>query len=310
MEDLGSPTFLGLKESKSGPYDVVILSIPLEVTSSWKGGSANGPKACIEVSNQVELFDTMIDDNLPCGLSFHTSDAWQSDLGTLRKQLDSIQDFVKPWINGKQFPMVLGGEHGILLPIIETLTHNPNVDDLRDLTLVQIDAHADLRDELNGEKFSHGTVIRRCLDEGVGKVIQIGIRAYSKEESELIKEDDRIETWFARNIIGANNRKENWTKMLKRIEQIKGPVWLTFDIDGLNSSLVPSTGTPVPGGLSYWEAVELIEKLFSIENLNVIGADVNEIAPGKSDSLTEFNAALIVTKILSGHVYSIQRQKD
>ena len=97
--------------------------------------------------------------------------------------------------------------------------------------------------------------------------------------------------------------------MLKSISQINGPVWITFDIDGLDGKLVPSTGTPVPGGLSHWEAVEVIERIFSATGVEVLGADVNEISPGKEGPLTEFNAALIATKILSCHCARILNKK-
>ena len=304
MRDDKRPTFLGLNEFENGPFDLVILPIPLEITTSWKDGTASGPKACIDVSSQIELFDPILGRDLPCGLSFHTAKEWSSEESTLRKQLDSIKEYLKPWLDGEQFPLILGGEHGILLPVIEALKDTVIVDNLADLTIIQIDAHADLRDSLNNEKYSHGTVIRRCLDEGVGKVIQIGVRAYSKEEFDLINEDDRIETWFARSIVGRNNSGNNWKNMIERLKTITGSVWLTFDIDGLDSSLVPSTGTPMPGGLSYWDSIEIIEALFSIKNVNIIGADVNEINQGGRDRITEFNAALIATKIITYHAIS------
>ena len=305
MEDLVDPNFLGLEESENGPYDLVILSVPLEMTVSWSEGTANGPSSCIEASSQVELYDPMLKSEIPCGLSFHTAKKWTSEESTLRKQLDSIQNYIKPWMNGEQFPIVLGGEHGILLPIVEILNQHPKIDDINQVTILQIDAHADLRDTLNEEKFSHGTVIRRCLDAGVGKVIQIGIRAYCEEESKIINDDDRVETWFARDILGVMERNTGWPKLIRRISEIEGPVWITFDIDGLDAGLVPSTGTPVPGGLSYWAAVELIERLFKSDKTTIIGADINEISPGVENRLTQFNAALIATKIIACHISTL-----
>jgi agmatinase len=216
--------------------------------------------------------------------------------------LDSIGEYVKPWIVGGQFPLILGGEHGILLPIVESLSSHHEISDLSDLTIVQIDAHADLRDQLNGERFSHGTVIRRALDLGVGKVIQIGVRAFSEEEEALMSMDDRIETWFAKDLLAVSGGHLEWDSLISRIGDISGPVWITFDVDGLDGSLVPSTGTPVPGGLSHWGSVEIIEKIFSSEKCSVIGADVNEIVPGSDGPLTQFSAALIATKILACHI--------
>ena len=244
----------------------------------------------------------MLPEELPCGLSFHTAEPWSSDAGTLMGQLDSIREYFSEWV-GVIFPLILGGEHGILPPIMEALSDHPELQgDLTRLTLVQIDAHADLRDELQGERYSHGTAIRRSLDAGVGRVIQIGTRALSKSEAEFSMEDERVETWYARDILGDMGRGTGWEGMLESISEIEGPVWITFDIDGLDGKLVPSTGTPVPGGLSHWAAVEVIENVFSATGVKVLGADVNEIAPGKEGPLTEFNAALIATKIISCHI--------
>ena len=103
-------------------------------------------------------------------------------------------------INHGEFPILLGGEHGLLLPALKACVTGGILESLNDLTLVQIDAHADLRDELNGERFSHGTVVRRCLDEGLGSVIQIGIRAYSLDEARMMESDNRISAWLAREL--------------------------------------------------------------------------------------------------------------
>ena len=295
--------FLGLEESDSGPWDVVILPVPFEMTTSWGEGTEKGPAACIEASSQVELYDPLLPDDLPCGLDIHTAEAWGSEAGTLLEQLDSIRDYAAKWLDGGQFPGVLGGEHGILPPLMQAASNHPEIEgDLNSLTLVQVDAHADLRDNLGGERFSHGTAVRRALDAGVGKVVQIGTRALSREEAAFAEDDGRVETWFARDFMGVCDGQAGWAALMDRIDSIEGPVWLTFDVDGLDGSLVPDTGTPVPGGLSHWGAIEIIERLFT-SGARVIGADVNEIVPGE-DRLTQFNAALIATKIMAAHIAS------
>jgi len=236
-------------------------------------------------------------------MNMHTAEAWSSDAGTLMEQLNSIRDYAIEWLDGAQFPIFLGGEHGILPPLMQAAAGHPSLGgDLGRLTLIQVDAHADLRDQLGGERFSHGTAARRSLDAGVGKVVQIGTRALSREEAEFSQNDGRVETWYARDFMGVCEGQAGWAALMDRIAQIEGSVWLTFDVDGLDGSLVPDTGTPVPGGLSHWAAVEIIEKLFA-SGAEVIGADVNEIVPGE-DRLTQFNAALIATKILAAHIAS------
>ena len=290
-------TFLALDESKFGPWDFVILPIPLEMTTSYGEGTKMGPKACIDASYQVELFDPILPEDLPNGVKIHTAEPWNSEAPTLRSQLDSITDYVSPWIDKSIFPLILGGEHGILLPIIELIGESM-IRDLSKLTLVQIDAHADLRNTLNGEKFSHGTVIRRIYELGIGKVIQIGVRGISREENEFINSHDNIETWFARDLLSLSDDNK-WKDMIENIGRLEGNIWLTFDCDGLDGKIVPTTGTSFPGGISYWGAVEIIEKLFESKKRNIIGADINEIVPSEEGTLTEFSAALIATKILS-----------
>tara|TARA_B100000676_G_scaffold47995_2_gene46880 strand:+ start:3715 stop:4632 length:918 start_codon:yes stop_codon:yes gene_type:complete len=303
MEEQQKVTFLGLDESEDGPWDIVVLPIPFEMTTSWGEGTENGPVACISASSQVELYDPLLPEELPCGMNMHTAEAWSSDAGTLMEQLDSIRDYAIEWLDGMQFPIFLGGEHGILPPLMQAAAEHPSLGgDLSRLTLIQIDAHADLRDQLGGERFSHGTAVRRSLDAGVGKVVQIGTRALSREEAEFSQNDERVETWYARDFMGVCDGQAGWGALKERIARIEGPVWLTFDVDGLDGSLVPDTGTPVPGGLSHWAAVEIIEGLFA-SSAEVIGADVNEIVPGE-DRLTQFNAALITTKILAAHIAS------
>ena len=282
---------------------MVVLPVPYEMTTSWGEGTEKGPEACIKASSQVELYDPILPYDLPCGLNIHTAVAWGSEAGTLLEQLDSIRDYAAKWLDGAQFPVFLGGEHGILPPLMQAAAEHPEIGgDLGRLTLVQIDAHADLRDELGGERFSHGTAVRRALDAGVGRVVQIGTRALSREEAAFAESDERVETWFARDFMGVCDGQAGWAVLMDRIDSIEGPVWLTFDVDGLDGSLVPDTGTPVPGGLSHWGAVEIIEHLFA-SGAEVIGADVNEIVPGE-DRLTQFNAALITTKIMAAHIAS------
>ena len=125
----------------------------------------------------------------------------------------------------------------------------------------------------------------------------------------MIGSDDRIRTWFARDLFPANGDSSKWNGMIDGLGEIEGAVWLTFDVDGLDGALVPSTGTPVPGGLSHWGAVEVIERLFSSSKCEVIGADVNEIVPDAEGSLTEFSAALVATKIVSCHISKLLKRK-
>ena len=296
--------FLGLPRN-NGPADIVVLQLPYELTTSYGNGTANGPHACVKASTQVELFDELLEDDLPGNLNIQTPEPWEARAGTLVGQLDEIVDYAAPYFNGQVFPLFLGGEHGILPPIIEAAKHHPLIEgDLSKLTIVQIDAHADLRDELDGEMFSHACAASRSMDMGVGRLLQIGIRAYSKQELKCIHEDSRISTFFARDTQHPCDGQVHWNTWLEKIRSIEGPIHLTIDIDGLDGSLVPSTGTPVPGGLTYWQVVQTIETLFTSPTISVISADVNEIVPQSYHPLTEFTAAMLATRIIGGHSFA------
>jgi len=297
MADTDVFGFLGLREDWEVHPDVAIMQIPLEMTVSYGTGTSKGPSSTIEASSQVETYSTFIRGDLPSGLVIRTLDPWTYEGPSLEAHLDSIESYVINGISGGAFPLLLGGEHGILLPAIRALRKIGNFP-LENLTLVQVDAHADLRDELNGERFSHGTVVRRCLEEGIGRVLQIGVRAFSKEECIVMENDDRIRSWMAKDI--RKNRAIE-SEITDFISEIQGPVWLSIDIDALDPSIVPATGTPVPGGLDYWFVNDLIEMLFS-GNANVVGADVSEIAPD-DHGVTQFTAATIAASILAGICY-------
>ena len=289
-------TFLGLPES-DGDADVAILSIPYELTTSYGQGTCDGPKATIGASAQVELYDPLLPEDLPCGFTLHTAQPWDGEGGSLDAQLSGITDYVSQF--GSTFPVILGGEHGMLPAIMKAIG---NKIELSDLTIVQIDAHADLRDELEGDPNSHACAARRSLDLGVGKILQIGIRAFAREEAIFSDEDHRVDTWLARDVLNPCGGEATWLNWLNRLSEIEGPVWLTLDIDGLDVAYVPTTGTPVPGGLAFWQVVETIETIASAPNAQWVGADVSEIVPDSNNNVTEFTAAMLATKIVAAHL--------
>lgn len=301
------PTFLGLDQGE-GDVDVAILSLPYELTTSYGQGTALGPMACIEASTQVELYDAQLGQDLPAGLSMHTIQPWDGEEPTLIEQLDSMVGYLIPWFKGDCFPLCLGGEHGILPSIMEAARHHPLVgNDLSNLTVVQIDAHGDLREHLDGEKYSHACAAARALDAGIGSLLQVGIRAYSKEEHERMMADERITTFFARDTQSPCQGAHHWKQWLETLSSIEGPVHLTIDIDGLDGALVPATGTPVPGGLTYWQVHETIQALFNASNAVVVSADVNEIGVQEDSPLTQFTAAMLATNVVAAHASARQR---
>ena len=294
--------FLGLPRSE-GPVDIAVVPLAYELTTSYGSGACDGPQACIEASAQVELYDDRLGADLPAGHSISTESVWEGTAPTLRAQLDELAIHAASFFKGDLFPLFLGGEPGILPPIMHAARLHPFVNgDLSKLTVVQLDAHADLRSSLDDEVFSHACAASRSLDVGVGRLLQAGIRAYSSEEAECIRTDGRITTFFARDTQHPHTGGAAWQAWLEQLTTLTGPVHFTLDIDGLDGALVPATGTPVPGGLSYWQAVETIETLFGNPNVVVISADVNEIVAQHDTPLTQFTAAGLATKILASHV--------
>ena len=291
--------FLGLPGNSVNP-DVVILQVPYELTTSYGQGTAQGPAACVAASGQVELFDPVIGEDLPAGYNIYTAPEWNGEGNTLQQQLASISKYLSEWNNGKIFPIILGGEHGILPAVIDSLSDHPAIKGAYgELNVVQIDAHADLREELDGEKFSHACAAARAMDYGLKHLYQVGIRAFSKQEYERMISDDNITTFFASETLQRDTKWQEWIDTLLAIE---GPIHLTIDIDGLDGSIVPATGTPVPGGLSFWQAVRTIEAVFSAPKATVISMDVNEIVPQHDTPLTQFTAAMLATKGIINHI--------
>ena len=301
MEPYDGHTFLGLEPIEKD-VDIVVLPLPYELTTSYGTGTSEGPKACIEASMQVELYDANLKEDLPAGLGIHTAKAWNGEEPTLLHQLDSMVGYLNPWFIGDCFPLTLGGEHGILPPLMEAVRNHPLVhNDLSNLTVVQIDAHGDLRSELDNEPYSHACAAARALDAGVGRLLQVGIRAFSKEEHERMLSDNRVTTFFAQETQSPYQGASHWQAWLDILDKIEGPVHLTLDIDGLDGALVPATGTPVPGGLTFWQVQQTIETLFDASKAVVVSADVNEIVPQKDTPLTQFTAAMLATKIVASH---------
>ena len=287
--------FLGLPKEE-GVADVTIAPIPYELTTSYGQGTADGPAACIAASTQVELYDDLLGDELPANRIIDTAEPWDGEGGDLHTQLDGIAKYAANIYQSGGFPIFLGGEHGILPPIIRA---SP-----QPVTIVQIDAHADLRSSLDNEPYSHACAAARALDEGAIALYQVGIRAYCKEELERIENDDKINTWFAREVLSPSVGQQKWNSWIDAISAIQGPVHLTIDIDGLDGTLVPATGTPVPGGLTFWHAVETIDALFA--NCEVISADVNEIVAQQDSPLTQFTAAMLTARIAAARIHALR----
>ena len=285
--------FLGIDNKIQRKENVVIIPFGLEKTVSYGSGTKKGPIAIIKASHQVELFDEDLNKETYKSIGIKTLKPFpiKKNIVDALKQIENIN---KDLINKKKFPLILGGEHSLTAGAIR-----PFVKKYNKLYLLHFDAHADLRDSYNGNKFSHASAIRRCLDNKNVSVVSFGIRNISSSEMIFLKKNKkRIKIFWAKD-------KANWNlNHVKNILKNK-KVYITFDVDGLDLSLMPATGTPEPGGL-FWDDVIKIIKIVA-QSCHIIGADVNELSPIKGFDSYNFLTAKLVYKILS---YTFEYRKN
>ena len=277
--------FLGIDNKFDIKQKSVVIPFGLEKTVSYGGGTKNGPKEIIKASHQVELYDEELNCEPFKVIGVKTIKPFKINKN-INKALKQISLLNQKSIEKNLFPLTLGGEHSITAGCIE-----PFVKSYKNVTILQFDAHADLRNSYNNQKYSHASAMRRCLDFKNVDLISIGIRNISKEEMPFLKKNDsRIKIFWAKD-------QKKWNlKYFKKLIKNKN-VYLTFDVDGLDSSIMPATGTPEPGGLFWYESLSLIKTTFI--NANVIGADINELAPIKGFNSYNFLIAKLAYKILT-----------
>ena len=277
--------FLGIDNKFDIKQKSVVIPFGLEKTVSYGGGTKNGPKEIIKASHQVELYDEELNCEPFKVIGVKTIKPFKINKN-INKALKQISLLNQKSIEKNLFPLTLGGEHSITAGCIE-----PFVKSYKNVTILQFDAHADLRNSYNNQKYSHASAMRRCLDFKNVDLISIGIRNISKEEIPFLKKNDsRIKIFWAKD-------QKKWNlKYFKKLIKNKN-VYLTFDVDGLDSSIMPATGTPEPGGLFWYETLSLIKTTF--KNANVIGADINELAPIKGFNSYNFLVAKLAYKILT-----------
>ncbi|MBF2027598.1 MAG: agmatinase [Oscillatoriales cyanobacterium C42_A2020_001] len=268
---------------------VVILPIPFEATTTYRRGCEQGPAAILDASQQVEYYDDEHDREM-WEVGIYTAEAI-ADTRNGRKvsseaMLQATQETVAKLIADGKFAIALGGEHSITAGVIAAYRQAyPN----QPFTVVQIDAHGDLRHEYEGSIHNHACVMKRVVDMGL-PTVQIGIRSICREEADLIR-DKQLTVIRAREIA----LQPNWMeRALAGIQTEK--VFLTIDLDGIDPTLMPGVGTPEPGGLHWFALLTFLQQVF--EQHEVIGADVMELAPITDSVVSEFTAAKLVYKLI------------
>ncbi len=277
--------FLGVDNNFNFSPKVVIVPFGLEKTVSYGGGTKNGPREIIKASHQVELYDEELNCEPYKKIGIKTLKPFKIDKN-IQAALRKISNINSLLLKKKLFPLTLGGEHSITPGCIEPFTKN-----FKNLCILHFDAHADLRQSYNGEKFSHASAIRRCLDHKNVSIISFGIRNISGSEVKYLnKNKSRIKIFWAK-----DKSKWNLQSFKKHIKNKN--VYLTFDVDGFDSSIMPATGTPEPGGLFWDETLNILK--IAAKNSNIVGGDINELSPIKGFNSYNFLVAKLAYKILS-----------
>jgi agmatinase len=281
-------TYFGLPEQYSSQKNsrAVVVPCPYEATTSYGKGTKNGPKAILEASQQVELFDDELwTEPHKIGIHTHKEVKMAAVTGKTEQPFHALYEAVKPLVEFGKFPIVLGGEHSLTLGAVRACAER-----YPDLSVLQVDAHADCRKSYEGNPYSHASVsyhIYKNLPQPL--ITQVGIRNISSEEVEWMEgEKPNINIFWAR-------QQKSWN-FQDIVNTLSDNVYLTIDVDGLDGSVMPSTGTPEPGGMNWYQLMELIKVL--CVRKNVVAADIVELSPLKGLNAPDFLCAKLLYKII------------
>ncbi|MBU0527015.1 MAG: agmatinase [Candidatus Micrarchaeota archaeon] len=283
-------TYLGFQPSFDDAK-VVVVPVPYDATTSYGAGTRYGPSAIIDASSQLELYDIELEKNICDQLPIYTLDELSINKGSPEKTIETVKQAVKHIKALGKKPVVLGGEHSITSGAIAGLEQKVSV--------LQIDAHADLRESYQGTKYSHASVMRRVRGMS-DDVVQVGIRSMCDEEAEFVKEN-KIELFYADDLIqNKQNGRISQSDIEKIVSGLTDNVYVTVDVDGFDPSLVPGTGTPEPGGLLWHDVLDIMK---AVSSKNVVGFDMVEVLPSPPFRNSEFLAAKLAYKMM-GYFWS------
>lgn len=266
--------FSNYKDSK-----VVVLPFPYEKTTCYRKGAKKGPAAIIKASAEVELYDDQLGNIYECGIC--TLNELEFNKAP-EQMVDVICKKIKSLLKDNKFIVTLGGEHSITSGIVKAFKEKYDA-----LSVLQIDAHADLREDFEGSKHSHACAMRRTIE--ICPIVPVGIRSLSYEESEFIKEK-KLKIFWAKDILG----NDKWFD--DAISRLSRHVYITIDLDAFDPSIMPSVGTPEPGGLGYYQSLRFLKRV--CEKRNLVGFDVVELCPNEHDISPDFTAARLVYKLI------------
>ena len=260
----------------------IILPIPLESTTSYVNGTRNGPREILVASSHMELWDEELNTDIH-GIGIYTLPEMELPFDDMGELMAEIRRVVAAIVEHDKFPIVLGGEHSITSPVVAAMAaKHPG------LSVLQIDAHADLRDCYMGTRYNHACAMRRVLE--FARCTQVGIRSLSTEEAKAAPTLP-TDIFFDVNM----RRDKNWIEQV--VESLGETVYITIDCDGMDPAIMPAVGTPEPGGLSWYEMLSLLRSVIS--NRHVVGCDLVELCPIPGMVAPNFLCAKLVYKILT-----------
>lgn len=279
-----SSNFGGIPPEVSGweKSRFVVIPVPYDHTTTFQSGTRKGPKAIIEASAYVELYDEELRME-PVDAGIHTLDLLDVTVDP-EETLYRIQSVVAEVIKADKTPVTLGGEHSITLAPVKALQEK-----YPDLTVLQFDAHGDLRKEYQGTGLSHACVMRRISDLGLN-IVQAGIRSLSKEEAEFLQTANHISTYYAADIIG----QDDW--MEGALSHLSGDIYITIDVDAFDPAYVPATGTPEPGGLDWYQVIRFLNRV--ARKCPIVGFDAVELCPIAGQVASDFLVAKLLYKLM------------
>ncbi|QLE02813.1 agmatinase [Galbibacter sp. BG1] len=267
------------KYARLDDAQVVLIPVPYDGTSTWQKGADKGPQAFLDASENMELFDIETRSE-PYKKGVYLAPP-VTENSSPEKMVDTVHKITKNYIKQDKFVTLFGGEHSISIGSIRAFAES-----FEDLTVLQIDAHADLREEYEGSKCNHACAVYEASQKT--KLIQVGIRSMDISELDNMIED---QTYFAEDI----NQSDDWVD--DSIHQMTENVFITIDLDAFDPSILPSTGTPEPGGLLWYETLEYLKKVF--KKKNVVGFDIVELCPNEKEKSSDFLAAKLYYKMLA-----------
>ncbi|MCK4649333.1 agmatinase [bacterium] len=261
---------------------VIILPVPYEATTTYGKGTKKGPRAIIDASQNMELYDEEIDRE-PYKVGIHTLKEFREGFDNPQKMIKALADKAQGLFSLGKLVIALGGEHTVTLGMVEGLRKKE-----KDFSILILDAHADLRNFYEGTKYSHACVSRRLIEKN--RIVQVGIRSLCQEEANFIKKKN-LKLFYARDIVG----REEWMK--EAISRLSDKIYLSIDLDFFDPSIMSAVGTPEPGGLEWYETLKFLRLL--TKEKKILGIDVVELSPTPQDIPSSFTAAKLIYKLIA-----------